>query len=42
MAYSDLTVHTKKGNFYRDYTLSDEAKERYSKVYGSDFVDFLS
>lgn len=42
MAHSDLTVHTKKGNFYRDYTLSDEAKERYSKAYGSDFADFLS
>lgn len=42
MAHSDLTVHTKKGNFYRDYTLTDAAKERYSKAYGSDFADFLS
>ena len=42
MAHSDLTVHTKKGNFYRDYTLTDAAKERYSKEYGSDFADFLS
>ena len=40
--HSELVIHTKKGNFYRDYALTDAAKERYSKAYGSDFADFLT
>ena len=35
----ELVIHTRTGNFYRDYTLTDAAKERYSKAYGSDFAD---
>jgi len=40
--YSDLIIHTRKGSFYRDYTLTEAAKAQYSKAYGYDGADFLS
>ena len=40
--HSDLIIHTRKGSFYRDYTLSANAREQYSKAYGYDASDFLT
>lgn len=41
-AYSDMVVHRKIGNFYKDWTLTDEMKELYSSIYGFDAdADFL-
>lgn len=34
--YKELTVHTKNGTCYRDYTLSLDAKKQYVRVYGFD------
>ena len=42
MNYQDMVVRGGKGgSFYRTYTLSDEAKENYRKVYGYDDVEPL-
>lgn len=42
MNYQDMVVRRGKGgSFYRTYTLSDEAKENYRKVYGYDDVEPL-
>ncbi|MCQ2414064.1 MAG: phage/plasmid primase, P4 family [Clostridia bacterium] len=37
-APEDLIVHTKRGNFYRNYTLTLEAKSEYVRAYGYDSV----
>ena len=34
----DIIIHTKRGNFYRDYTLKLDAKTQYSRAYGYDSV----
>lgn len=42
MNYQDMVVRRGKGgSFYRTYTLSDEAKENYRKVYGYDDAEPL-
>lgn len=40
-AYSDIITHTKRGNFYRDITLTTEAREQYRRAYGYDGTEFL-
>ena len=41
-AYNDMVVHRKAGNFYKDWTLTDEMKDLYSNIYGFDAdEDFL-
>ncbi len=41
--YADLvTRRGKGGNFYRDYTLTEDAKETYKKAYGYDSFGFLA
>ena len=40
-AHADLTIHMKKGTFYRGYTLTEEAKDQYRKAYGYDGSEFL-
>lgn len=34
----EMITHTKKGNFYKMYTVTDDAKEQYIRVYGGDFL----
>lgn len=42
-AYNNLiTRRGKGGNFYKDYTLTYDAKETYKKAYGYDETEFLS
>ena len=41
-AYPEIVAHTKKGNFYRDITLTAEAKEEYRRAYGYDATEFLA
>lgn len=38
----NLITHTKKGNFYRDYTLNSSTKLQYSRTYGYDDTALLS
>ena len=40
--YKELTVHSNKGTFYKDYTLSLETREQYRRVYGYETADFLA
>ncbi len=40
-SFKELTVHTNKGTFYRELTLTKDAKEQYHRVYGYDGTDFL-
>ena len=40
--YADLVVHSRKGRFFKDYTLTAEAKEQYRTAYGYDTDGFLS
>ena len=40
--YADITTRQKGNTYYRDYTITDEAKEQFSKEYGYDCTDFLS
>lgn len=37
--YADMIMHTKKGRFFRDYTLSLEIKQLYSRIYGYDAIE---
>lgn len=39
--HSELVIHNRNGNFYRDYTLTAEAKEQYRRAYGYDADEFL-
>ena len=41
-AIDDLITHTNRGNFYRDYTLNNDAKIQYSKAYGYDDTALLT
>ena len=38
----DLITHTSRGNFYRDYTLSNNTKLQYSRAYGYDDTALLA
>lgn len=38
----DLITHTSRGNFYRDYTLSNNTKLQYSRAYGYDDTTLLA
>lgn len=40
--YKKIITHTKRGNFYRDITLTAEAREQYRRAYGYDGTDFLT
>ena len=40
--FKEITVHTKKGTYYKNLTISLETKEQYKKAYGYDCTDFLS
>lgn len=40
--YADITTRQKGNTYYRDYTITDEAKEQFSKEYGYDSSDFLT
>lgn len=40
--YPDIITHTKRGNFYRDITLTAEAREQYRRAYGYDGTEFLA
>jgi P4 family phage/plasmid primase-like protien len=40
--FKDISVHTNRGTYYRNHTLTLEAKEQYSRVYGYDSTEFLS
>ncbi|MBZ4653100.1 MAG: primase [Peptococcaceae bacterium] len=40
--FKEMTVHTNKGTYYKNLTLTIEAKEQYKKAYGYDSTDFLS
>lgn len=40
--HSELVTHTRNGSYYIGYTLSVNARERYSKAYGYDSTDFLA
>jgi P4 family phage/plasmid primase-like protien len=39
--FKDISIHTNKGTFYHDLTLTSEAKEHYSRVYGYEDTGFL-
>ena len=39
--YADITTRQKGNTYYRDYTITDEAKEQFSKEYGYDCSEFL-
>ena len=39
-SFGEMTVQRKQGTFYRDYTLSEEAKQQYQREYGYDEVLF--
>ena len=39
--HSELVTHTRKGSFYKNYTLSESTREQYSKAYGYDATEFL-
>jgi putative DNA primase/helicase len=39
--FKEMTVHTNKGTYYKNLTLTIEAKEQYRKAYGYDSTDFL-
>ena len=34
----EMIIHTKKGNFYKGYTITEAAKEQYYRAYGSEFL----
>jgi len=38
--FGEMTVQRKQGTFYRDYTLTEEAKQQYQREYGYDEVLF--
>lgn len=40
-SFADVTTRQKGNTFYRDYTLTQEAKDLFSKEYGYDGTDFL-
>ena len=40
--YSDMTTRQKGNTYYKDYTLTLETKEQYSREYGYDTTEFLS
>ncbi|MBM7686784.1 P4 family phage/plasmid primase-like protein [Defluviitalea raffinosedens] len=40
--FKEMTVHTNKGTYYKNLTLTIEAKEQYKKAYGYDSTDFLA
>lgn len=40
--FKDMTVHTNKGTFYKNLTITIETKEQYKKAYGYDSTDFLA
>ena len=40
-SFKEITVHTNRGTFYKELTLSLEAKEHYRKAYGYDSTEFL-
>lgn len=40
--YADLTTRQKGNTYYRDYSLTEETKEQYSREYGYDGTEFLA
>ncbi len=40
--FKEMTVHTNKGTYYKNLTISLETKEQYKKAYGYECTDFLS
>jgi phage/plasmid-associated DNA primase len=40
--FKEMTVHTNKGTYYKNLTLTIEAKEQYKKAYGYDSTEFLA
>ena len=40
-AYAEMTTRQKGNTYYKDYTLTLEAKEQYAREYGYDGTDFL-
>lgn len=40
--YTDMTTRQKSNTYYKEYTLTLEAKEQYSREYGYDTTEFLS
>lgn len=40
--YTDMTTRQKGNTYYKDYTLTLETKEQYSREYGYDTTEFLS
>ena len=41
-SFNELTVQRRQGTFYKDYTLTDEAKQQYQREYGYDESVFLA
>ncbi len=41
-SFKDMTVHTNKGTYYKDYTLTRDAKSHYNHAYGAPCEDFLA
>ena len=39
--YADMTTRQKGNTYYKEYSLTLEAKEQYSKEYGYDGIEFL-
>lgn len=39
--YADMTTRQKGNTYYREYSLTFEAKEQYAKEYGYDGIEFL-
>jgi len=40
--FKEMTVHTNKGTYYKNLTLTIEAKEQYKKAYGYDSTEFFA
>lgn len=40
--YADMTTRQKGNSYYKDYTLTMEAKEQYAREYGYDGTEFLT
>lgn len=39
--FKEMTIHTNKGTYYKNLTITADTKEQYKKVYGYDTTDFL-
>ena len=41
ITFSDMTVHSNKGTYYKNITLTLETKEQYKSVYGYDSIEYF-